>query len=81
MAEALGDLDGQALAGAHIYLSFGPATLPELIRVLGQHLEIRDQSVVAALLWRLIDDNCLIHQTGMVSLPAGSDTRAIKEGR
>lgn len=66
--------------GARTYLSFGPAPINELTRVLAQHLEMHDRKPIHAAVMAMVAAGEL-HYSGsaMVSLPAGSDTRDTEE--
>lgn len=73
-------LDEQVDNGARTYLSFGPAPINELVRVLAQHLEMSDRQPVHAAVMALVSAGEL-HYSGsaMVSLPTGGDSRDTEE--
>lgn len=71
-------LDAAVHAGAVVFLSFGAAPVPELVRVLTQHLEMTPGEVRAALL-RITDAGGLNLAGQTVSLPTGGGQREIKE--
>jgi hypothetical protein len=79
-SEDLAMLDEQVGHGARTYLSFGPAPVNELVRVLAQHLEMRDRQPIHAAVMAMVSAGEL-HYSGsaMVSLPAGGDTRDTEE--
>lgn len=79
-AEDRAVLDQLVLDGARTYLSFGPAPINELVRVLAQHLEALDRRPVFAAVMAMVAAGEL-HYSGstLVSLPAGGDTRDTKE--
>lgn len=75
-----GDLAEAILGGARIYLQFGSAPMPELLRVLGQHLcELTGRGGIEAVLHELITAGLLVARGSQVSLPAGGDPRDAKE--
>lgn len=79
-AEALAMLDEQVGDGARTYLSFGPAPVTELTRVLAQHLEMRDRAPIHAAVMAMVSAGELRYSgSAMVSLPAGDDARDTTE--
>jgi hypothetical protein len=68
-------LDEDVLNGAKTYLSFGPAPINELTRVLSEHLGTA-RPVLNTAVMALVADGVLNYSgSKMVSLPAGGDTR------
>lgn len=77
---AMRELDQAVRDGARTYLSFGPAPIREVVRVLAQHLEVRNLDVVQASVMSLVADGALNYSArAEVSLPAGGDERDTKE--
>lgn len=76
------ELSADVANGARTYLTFGPAPINELVRVLSQHLAVVHSQVLVAEVMALVAEGELNYSaSGMVSLPAGGSTRESKEQR
>lgn len=75
------ELQQALLDGALLCLSFGPAPLTELVRVLAQHLETARLGIIRSGICQLAATGRLELAGGIVSPPSGRDTRETEEQR